>query len=304
MSESDTTHCPQVTLRNGRSVPALGMGSWNLGQGRHAPQQEIEALQTGQALGMRLIDTAEMYGNGRSEQLISQVIARGQPPYLVSKVLPSNASARGIARACEASLQRLGVRTLDLYLLHWRGGSDLAEVVAAFETLRDAGKIRDWGVSNFDVDDMQELWQIDGGQHCLVNQVLYHAGSRGIEFDLLPWCAQHAVAVMAYSPLGSRCVARSPGAACHRCATRRSGYRGGAGVGHPQWPSDRHSRIRYASACPRQCRCMHAATRCAGSGRPGQRIPTAHAQAATGSAVDLAHGRACSMPCVTVLSLH
>ncbi|MFS8382632.1 aldo/keto reductase [Xanthomonas campestris] len=206
-------------LRNGRSVPALGMGSWNLGQGRHAPQQEIEALQTGQALGMRLIDTAEMYGNGRSEQLISQVIARGQPPYLVSKVLPSNASARGIARACEASLQRLGVRTLDLYLLHWRGGSDLAEVVAAFETLRDAGKIRDWGVSNFDVDDMQELWQIDGGQHCLVNQVLYHAGSRGIEFDLLPWCAQHAVAVMAYSPLGSRALLDHP--VLHAIGTRR-----------------------------------------------------------------------------------
>ncbi|MFL8061731.1 aldo/keto reductase [Xanthomonas vasicola] len=210
MPESTASPCAQVRLRNGRSVPALGLGSWNLGQGRHAPQQEIEALQLGQQLGMQLIDTAEMYGNGRSEQLISQAIGRAQPPYVVSKVLPSNASARGIARACEASLQRLGVRTLDLYLLHWRGGSNLAEVVEAFEALCDAGKIRDWGVSNFDVDDMEELWAIDGGSHCLVNQVLYHAGSRGIEFDLLPWCAAHDVAVMAYSPLGSRALLDHP----------------------------------------------------------------------------------------------
>ncbi|MBB3801463.1 diketogulonate reductase-like aldo/keto reductase [Xanthomonas arboricola] len=210
MSIAPSPSCPQVRLRHGREVPALGLGSWNLGQGRHPSQQEIDALQVGQQLGMRLIDTAEMYGNGRSEQLIGQAIDSRQPPYLVSKVLPSNASARGIARACEASLQRLGVRTLDLYLLHWRGGSALAEVVDAFEALRDAGKIRDWGVSNFDVDDMEDLWSIDGGHRCLVNQVLYHAGSRGIEFDLLPWCADHQVTVMAYSPLGSRALLGHP----------------------------------------------------------------------------------------------
>ncbi|MEA9563173.1 MULTISPECIES: aldo/keto reductase [unclassified Xanthomonas] len=219
MSTSTSSPCPEVLLRTGRRVAALGLGSWNLGQGRHPPQQEIEALLTGQQLGMRLIDTAEMYGNGRSEQLIGQAIDSAQPPYLVSKVLPSNASARGIARACEASLQRLGVRTLDLYLLHWRGGSDLAEVVAAFEALRDAGKIRDWGVSNFDVDDMQDLWRIDGGQRCLVNQVLYHAGSRGIEFDLLPWCAANEVTVMAYSPLGSRALLDHP--VLHAIGARR-----------------------------------------------------------------------------------
>ncbi|MCS3745946.1 diketogulonate reductase-like aldo/keto reductase [Xanthomonas arboricola] len=219
MSTSISSPCPEVLLRTGRRVAALGLGSWNLGQGRHPPQQEIEALRTGQQLGMRLIDTAEMYGNGRSEQLIGQAIDSAQAPYLVSKVLPGNASARGIARACEASLQRLGVRTLDLYLLHWRGGSDLAEVVAAFEALRDAGKIRDWGVSNFDVDDMQDLWRIDGGQRCLVNQVLYHAGSRGIEFDLLPWCAEHEVTVMAYSPLGSRALLDHP--VLHAIGARR-----------------------------------------------------------------------------------
>ncbi|MCC8627248.1 aldo/keto reductase [Xanthomonas vesicatoria] len=219
MSTSTSPLCPDVLLRTGRRVPALGLGSWNLGQGRHTPQQESEALQTGQQLGMRLIDTAEMYGNGRSEQLIGQAMDSALPPYLVSKVLPSNASARGIARACEASLQRLGVRTLDLYLLHWRGGSDLAEVVAAFEALRDAGKIRDWGVSNFDVDDMQDLWRIEGGQRCLVNQVLYHAGSRGIEFDLLPWCVDHEVTVMAYSPLGSRALLDHP--VLHAIGARR-----------------------------------------------------------------------------------
>ncbi|MEE7548208.1 aldo/keto reductase, partial [Xanthomonas sp. Kuri4-1] len=188
----------------------LGLGSWNLGQQRRAPAQERAALREGQALGMRLIDTAEMYGDGRSEQLIAEALDPQQPPYLVSKVLPSSASASGIARACDASLRRLGVARLDLYLLHWRGGSDLPEVVAAFEALREAGKIGDWGVSNFDVDDMEDLWRVDGGDRCVVNQVLYHAGSRGIEYDLLPWCDAHAVTVMAYSPLGSRALLGHP----------------------------------------------------------------------------------------------
>lgn len=151
------------------------------------------------------------------------------------------------------------MRTLDLYLLHWRGGSDLAEVVAAFETLRDAGKIRDWGVSNFDVDDMQELWQIDGGQHCLVNQVLYHAGSRGIEFDLLPWCAQHAVAVMAYSPLGSRALLDHP--VLHAIGARRGvaatavalawAIRGGQVIAIPESGTPAHVRAN-ADACTLQ----------------------------------------------------
>lgn len=198
---------PRVRLRDGRAVPALGMGSWNLGQGRHPAAQEIEALRTGLALGMSLVDTAEMYGDGKSEQLIGQALhGVHERPFLVSKVLPSHATARGIPRACDASLERLGVERLDLYLLHWRGGGPLEEVVAAFEKLRQAGKIADWGVSNFDVEDMEELWRVPGGERCLVNQVLYHVGSRGIEFDLLPWCRGHDVAVMAYSPLGSRAL--------------------------------------------------------------------------------------------------
>ncbi len=198
---------PTVKLRNGRNVPALGMGSWHLGQGQHPAAQEIDALRTGLSLGMGLIDTAEMYGDGKSEQLIGQALQGvHERPYLVSKVLPSHASARGIPRACEASLERLGVERLDLYLLHWRGGARLDEVVPAFEQLRQAGKIAEWGVSNFDVDDMQDLWRVPGGERCLVNQVLYNVGSRGIEFDLLPWCRDHGVAVMAYSPLGSRAL--------------------------------------------------------------------------------------------------
>lgn len=196
----------RVVLRGGPGVPALGMGSWHLGQGRHPAAQEIQALRTGLELGLDLIDTAEMYGDGAAEHLIGQAIQGTRRPYLVSKVLPSHADTRGVARACDASLRRLGVERLDLYLLHWRGRVPLAETVAAFEALRAAGKIAAWGVSNFDVADMEELWRVPDGERCVVDQVLYNVGSRGIEFDLLPWCQRHQVAVMAYSPLGSRAL--------------------------------------------------------------------------------------------------
>ena len=196
-----------VALRDGGHMPVLGQGTWNLGQGRHPAAQEIDALRTGCALGMALIDTAEMYGDGRSETLIGRALdGIAARPFLVSKVLPANATARGIDQSCEASLARLGVEQLDLYLLHWRGGARLPEVVDTFEQLRAAGRIARWGVSNFDVDDMQALWSVPGGERCAVNQVLYHVGSRGIEYDLLPWCIDHGVAVMAYSPLGSRAL--------------------------------------------------------------------------------------------------
>lgn len=194
------------TLAN---APRLGMGTWNLGQGRHPASTEVEALQTGLELGLCLIDTAEMYGDGRSERLVGQALASWLPlergcrqPWLVSKVLPNHASRRGVPQACAASLRRLGVAQLDLYLLHWRGTHPLAETVAAFEALRAEGLIRHWGVSNFDVADMEELWAVPGGTHCAANQVLYNPASRGIEFDLLPWCASRGVAVMAYCPLG------------------------------------------------------------------------------------------------------
>jgi diketogulonate reductase-like aldo/keto reductase len=164
---------------------------------------EIATLRRGVALGMTLIDTAEMYGSGRSESLVGDAIdgLRDQVQ-LVSKVLPSNASTDGTMRACEASLKRLGVDALDLYLLHWRGRFPLRETVEALQKLKKQGKIRAWGVSNFDVEDMEELFAVPGGEECQVNQVLYNPEHRGIEFDLLPWCQQHGVAVMAYSPVG------------------------------------------------------------------------------------------------------
>lgn len=193
-----------VKFRDGAVVPALGQGSWHLAQGRHPAAQEEEALRTGLALGMTLIDTAEVYSNGRSEELIGRAIAgQRDHAFLVSKVLPSHVTGDGMARACAASLARLGTDHLDLYLLHWRNGiTDLSGAVTAFESLREAGKIRAWGVSNFTVRDMEDLFHVPKGDRCATNQVPYNLAARGIEHDLLPWCEQHSMPVMAYSPLG------------------------------------------------------------------------------------------------------
>jgi len=193
-----------VKFRDGTVVPALGQGSWHLGEGRHPGASEEEALRTGLSLGMTLIDTALLYAGGRSEELIGRVIA-GQRDrvFLVSKVPPDRATEAGIARACEASLARLGTDHLDLYLLHWRGGiTNFSGTVMSFEELRSAGKIRAWGVSNFNVSDMEELFLVPHGDRCATNQVPYNVGNRGIERDLLPWCQQRNIPVMAYSPLG------------------------------------------------------------------------------------------------------
>ena len=194
----------RVKFPDGTTVPALGQGSWHLAQGRHPDAVEEEALRTGISLGMTLIDTAEIYGDGRAEKLISHVIA-GQRDrvFIVSKVWPTHTGGNGIARACGASLARLGTDHLDLYLLHFPNGvTDLAGVVTAFEDLRSAGKIRAWGVSNFKVRDMERLFHLPQGNRCATNQVRYNLGDRGIEHDLLPWCARHGLPVMAYSPLG------------------------------------------------------------------------------------------------------
>jgi diketogulonate reductase-like aldo/keto reductase len=193
-----------VKFRDGAVVPALGQGSARLGQGRRPQAQEEEALRTGLSLGMTLIDTAELYGSGSAERLISHVIA-GQRDrvFLVSKVWPTHVGGDGIARACAASLARLGTDYLDLYLLHWPNGvTDFAHVVKAFENLRAAGKIRAWGVSNFNVRDMERLFRVPNGERCATNQVLYNLADRGVERDLLPWCARHEMPVMAYTPLG------------------------------------------------------------------------------------------------------
>ena len=201
-----------VKFHDGTIVPALGQGSWHLAQGRHPEAVEEEALRTGLSLGMTLIDTAEIYSDGRSEELIGHVIA-GQRDrvFLVSKVRPITSAGDGIARACQASLPRLGTDHLDLYLLHWRNrDTDLAGVVAAFESLRAAGKIRAWGVSNFKVSDMEDLFRVPDGDRCATNQVRYNLDSRGIEYDLLPWCEQRGMPVMAYSPLGDGSLVHDP----------------------------------------------------------------------------------------------
>jgi diketogulonate reductase-like aldo/keto reductase len=193
-----------VKFQAGPIVPAVGQGSAHLGTGRHPPAEEEEALRSGISLGMTLIDTSGDYGNGRSEQSISHVIS-GQRDrvFLVSKVENNEVSGDGIDRACAASLARLGTNYLDLYLLHWPvSRSQFSDVVAGFERLRAARKIRAWGVSNFNVSQMEDLFRVPHGDRCATNQVAYSLNNRGIERDLLPWCKRHGMPVMAYSPLG------------------------------------------------------------------------------------------------------
>jgi diketogulonate reductase-like aldo/keto reductase len=188
-----------LKLPAGEAVPVLGQGTWMMGERGGDRAREIAALRLGVELGMTLIDTAEMYGDGAAERLVGEALAGLRDRvFLVSKVYPHNASRRGVAEACERSLKRLGTDRIDLYLLHWRGGEPLAETVAGFRDLVGAGKIRHWGVSNFDLDDMVEL---PHGEDCQTNQVLYNLGRRGIEWDLLPWAQARAMPVMAYSPL-------------------------------------------------------------------------------------------------------
>ena len=191
-----------TSLPAGEMVPVLGQGTWNMGDDSRRRRDEANALRLGIDLGMTLIDTAEMYANGGSEEVVREAIS-GQRDriFLVSKVLPSNASRRGVEAACERSLKRLGTDRIDLYLLHWRGGVPLSETVEAFETLKAAGKIRHWGVSNFDTDDMEELEALPAGRNVQTNQVLYNLTRRGIEFDLLPWSRERGIPTMAYSPV-------------------------------------------------------------------------------------------------------
>lgn len=192
----------QVKLPSGERVPALGIGTWRMGDDASLRAEEIATLRLALDLGARLIDTAEMYGEGDAEQLIAEALCgRRDEAFLVSKVYPHNASRQGAVAACERSLKRLGTDRLDLYLLHWRGGVPLAETIEAFITLRQAGKIRYYGVSNLDLDDMQELWEAPGGPAVATNQVLYNLSRRGIEWALLPWMREHRVPTMAYSPI-------------------------------------------------------------------------------------------------------
>jgi len=193
---------PTLTLPSGRDIPALGIGTWNMGESHAEEAQEVASIRKAVELGMTVVDTAEMYADGRSEEIVGKAIADLRDEvFLVSKVYPFNASATGTIEACERSLKRLGVDHLDLYLLHWRGSHPLEETVAAFEKLKQSGKIRDWGVSNFDTDDMEELFEVENGRNCAVNQVLYNLSRRGVEYDLLPWCQEKGLPLMAYSPI-------------------------------------------------------------------------------------------------------
>jgi diketogulonate reductase-like aldo/keto reductase len=201
---------PTVTMPDGVRVPALGLGTWRMGERRRDHDAEVASLRLGVELGMTVIDTAEMYGDGGAEALVGEAIA-GQRDrvFLVSKVYPHNAGAKSAIAACERTLKRLATDRLDLYLLHWRGRIPLAETIRAFERLRRNGKIVRWGVSNFDVDDIEELLAIPEGKQCAANQVLYHLGERAIEWRLAALCREHQMAIMAYSPIGQGDLLRS-----------------------------------------------------------------------------------------------
>ena len=201
----------KVTLPGGETVAALGQGTWQMAGDHTRRADEIAALRLGVDLGMTLIDTAEMYGDGKTEELVGDAVAglRDQV-FLVSKVYPHNASRQGVVEACERSLRRLKTDRLDLYLLHWRGSLPIAGTVEGFEALKREGKIRHWGVSNFDTDDMEELFETAGGRGCATNQILYNVVRRGPEYDLLPWMSEHRIPIMAYSPIEQGRLSRGP----------------------------------------------------------------------------------------------
>jgi diketogulonate reductase-like aldo/keto reductase len=191
-----------VALPSGERVPALGMGTWRMGEDFVPRRQEVATLRRGLDLGLRVIDTAEMYGDGSAEEIVGEAIrGRHDDAFVVSKVLPHHATRIGTAAACEGSLRRMRTDRIDLYLLHWRGPIHLTETLYAFQDLLDAGKIRYWGVGNFDIDDMEDLFDLAGGTDCATDQILYNLTRRGPELNLLPWLRRHRIPIMAYSPI-------------------------------------------------------------------------------------------------------
>ncbi|BAB51799.1 aldo/keto reductase [Mesorhizobium japonicum] len=201
-----------TTLPSGETVQVLGQGTWKMGEDSRRRADEVNALKLGLDLGLTLIDTAEMYASGGAEEVVAEAIAgRRAEVFVVSKVLPSNASHAGVQRACENSLKRLRTDRIDLYLLHWPGSVPLAETVEAFEAVKKAGKIRHWGVSNFDTEDMDDLAGLPDGSNVQTNQVLYNLVRRGPEFDLAPWSRKRGIPLMAYSPVEQGALARNTG---------------------------------------------------------------------------------------------
>lgn len=208
---------PEIVFPSGETRPALGVGTWRLGEDAARRAAEVASLRLALELGFRVFDTAEMYGDGGAERALGQALdaaCRGglarRELFVVSKVLPQHASERGVQAACEASLRRLQLEQIDLFLLHWRGGVPLAETVRGFEQLQRRGLIRLWGVSNFDADDMRELFAVPGGRACATNQVYYSLGERGVEFDLLPWQRVHQMPLMAYCPFDQGALVDHP----------------------------------------------------------------------------------------------
>lgn len=203
-----------VALKPGEQVPALGQGTWRMGEDARRRSEEVRALKIGLDCGLTLIDTAEMYGSGRAEEIVGEAVAgRRDEVFIVSKVYPHNATRRDAIQACERSLKRLGTDRIDLYLLHWRGATPLSETLEAFRVLVDDGKVRHYGVSNLDAEEMEMLWSLDGGRGVVVNQILYNLTRRGVEWDLLPWCRDNGVAAMAYSPFEQGRLGRTRGLA-------------------------------------------------------------------------------------------
>ncbi|MBI5912204.1 MAG: aldo/keto reductase [Betaproteobacteria bacterium] len=191
---------PTTKLPSGATIPIFGLGTWRMGESARQRADEVAALRHGLSLGVTLIDTAEMYGDGEAERIVADAVgARRDEVFIVSKVLPENSSRRGTIAACERSLKRLKTDRIDLYLLHWRGSPPLGDTLAAFDELMKAGKILAWGVSNFDLGEMEDVARLSNG--CATNQVLYNLSRRGIEFDLMPWCRKRGIPIMAYSPI-------------------------------------------------------------------------------------------------------
>ena len=201
-----------IALPSGTHMPTFGLGTWRMGEDAHRRADEVAALRHGLARGFALIDTAEMYGDGEAERIVAEAVGpRRANVFIVSKVLPQNSSKHGTIAACERSLKRLNTDRIDLYLLHWRGSPPLSQTVAAFAELKAAGKILNWGVSNFDIDEMRDLSTVDGASACAANQVLYNLSRRGIEYDLMPFCRKRGIPLMAYSPIEQGRLLTHPG---------------------------------------------------------------------------------------------